>query len=225
VHEAPQAPAAHDAPRRALRADAERNRGLILEAAVAVFAERGLDAGVAEVAQRAGVGSATVFRRFPTKRDLILAVVEAHIAELHAAAQAGLEDPDPWAGLVSAMEAAARLQSRDRGLLEAVGRSVVGDPHLHAQHVALLEALQQLADRATDAGVLRDDVMATDLVLLAVAAAGTCRTAGGGVPDLWRRFLAIMLDGLRPAAATTLPAPGVSLAEILEAKSRAAGEA
>jgi AcrR family transcriptional regulator len=221
VPEAPVAHAATDAPRRALRADAERNRTLILDAAAAIFAERGLEAGVAEIAQRAGVGTATLFRRFPTKQDLVIAVVEARIAEMGETLDAALADPDPWAGLVAALESITVLQTRDRGLFEAIGGSVSADEHLHARHVALLETIAAIADRAKAASVLREDVTATDLPLLAAAAAGTCQ-ASGGAPDLWRRYLAITLDGLRPEAAHPLPVPPQTLEEILAAKARAA---
>jgi AcrR family transcriptional regulator len=221
VRDAPPAPAVPGAPRRALRADAERNRILILDAAAAIFAERGLDAGVAEIAARAGVGSATLFRRFPTKQDLIVAVVEARILEMGDELQAALRAEDPWAGLVAAMEAIARVQARDRGLFEAIGGTVSADEHLHARHGELLAVLAAIAERAKAAGSLREDVAATDLPLLAAAAAGTCAVAGDA-DDLWRRYLGIMLDGLRPAAATPLPVPPRTLEEMLEAKMRAA---
>jgi AcrR family transcriptional regulator len=223
VREAAAQPAARAAPRRALRADAERNRRLILEAAADVFAERGLDAGVAEVAQRAGVGGATVFRRFPTKQDLVLAVIDARIAEMGEALDAALDDQDPWSGLVTALEAIARLQARDRGLFEAIGGSVSGDEHLHARHAELLDRVEELAARARAAGVLRGDVTATDLPLLAAAAVSTCQVTGRGSPEVWRRYLAIMLDGLRPAGASPLPVGPQTLEEILAAKTRARG--
>jgi AcrR family transcriptional regulator len=223
VREAAPGSAAEGAPRRALRADAERNRRLILDAAAAVFAERGLDAGVAEVAQRAGVGGATVFRRFPTKQDLVVAVIDARIAEMAEALDAALRDEDAWAGLVAALEAIARLQARDRGLFEAIGGSVSGDEHLHASHAALLSRMDALAERARAAGVLREDVAPTDLALLAAAAVSTCQVTGRGAPELWRRYLGIMLDGLRPEGASALPVPPQTLEEILAAKARAAG--
>jgi len=218
----PDAPAQADAPRRALRADAERNRRLVLDAAAEVFAERGLEAGVAEIAQRAGVGNATVFRRFPSKQDLIVAVVEARIGEMREELEAALAQDDTWRGVVMAMEALARTQSRDRGLFEAIGGSVSGDEHLHARHAELMSLLEQVADRAKAAGRLREDVVATDLPLLAAGAAGSCQVAGRDTPDLWRRYLGIMLDGLRPGAATPLPVQPRTLEEILEAKSRCA---
>lgn len=218
----PEAPSStthpHGAPRRALRADAERNRRLILDAAAALFAERGLDVGVAEIAERAGVGSGTLFRRFPTKGDLIVAVVEGRIVEMHEHLAAAREEPDPWAGLVRAMEDIARLQARDRGLFQAIGGSVSGDEHLHARHAELLDVLGAIVDRAKAAGLLREDVEPTDLPLLAAGAAGTCQVAGGAAPELWRRYLGVMLDGLRPHAATPLPVQAPSLQAILDAK-------
>ncbi len=216
----PDAAAQVAAPRRALRADAERNRRLVLDAAAVVFAEHGLEAGVAEIAQRAGVGTATVFRRFPTKQDLIVAVVDARICDMRDQLDAAQAEADPWIGLVGAMEAVALAQARDRGLFEAIGSAVSGDEHLHAHHVELMGRLEAIVGRAKTAGALRDDVEATDLPLLAAGAAGSCQAAGGDAPDLWRRYLGIMLDGLRPGAATPLPVPPRTFEQILEAKSR-----
>ena len=211
-----------DASPKPLRSDAERNRRLVLEAAAALFAERGLQVGVAEVAQRAGVGSATLFRRFPTKQDLIVAVIEARIAEMRAELEAALEEPDPWGGVVVAMEALARLQARDRGLFEAIGGHVAGDEHLHARHAELHAILEEIVARARDAGALRTDIEAIDLPLLAGSAAGTCQVAGGVAPELWRRYLGIILDGLRPAAATPLAEPARTLDEMVAAKAKRA---
>jgi AcrR family transcriptional regulator len=209
-----------EAPPRPLRSDAERNRRLVLEAAAALFAERGLEVGVAEVAHRAGVGSATVFRRFPTKRDLIVAVVEERIDELRAELERARDDPDPWDGVACAMTAIARVQARDRGLFEAIGGHVAGDAQLHARHAELHAVLEDIVARAKEAGVLRTDVEAIDLPLLAAAAAGTCQVAGGAKPELWRRYLGVMLDGLRPAAATPLQEPAATMAEMLAAKAK-----
>ena len=190
----------------------------MLEAAAALFAERGLEAGVAEVAHRAGVGSATVFRRFPTKQDLIVAVIEARIAEMRAELARARDDPDPWRSVVAAMEALARLQARDRGLFEAIGGRVAGDAHLQARHAELHAVVEEIVQRGQDAGVLRADVEAIDLPLLAAAAAGTGQFASATAPDLWRRYLGIMLDGLRPAGATPIRQRPLTLAEMIAAK-------
>ena len=196
-----------------LRADAERNRRCLLAAAAAAFAEGGLEVGVADIARRAGVGTGTLFRRFPTKADLVVAVVEACVGEVIAAAEAGLADPDPWHGLVTTLETAAELQSRNRGLLDAAGDRLMADPRLRELHERVVAAIGALVARAQAAAVLRDDVTALDVAFLlrAVGQASWKRDA----PELWRRCLGILLDGLRPAAATQL-APGPRGPEILQ---------
>jgi hypothetical protein len=100
---------------------------------------------------------------------------------------------------------------------------VSGDEHLHGRHVELLATVEALAARARTAGVLREDVTATDLPLLAAAAVSTCQVTGRGSPEVWRRYLAIMLDGLRPEGASPLPVGPQTLEEILAAKARSGG--
>src|SRR6266545_1983579 len=115
---------------RALRSDAERNRRLVLEAATEAFAEQGLDVGMAEVARRAGVGNATVFRRFPSKDALIEAIFEGKIAELIAAAERAAEIDDPWDALVDLLETIASLQARDHGFFQATEQFLLSHPDL-----------------------------------------------------------------------------------------------
>src|SRR5580765_2398854 len=106
---------------RPLRRDARENLDRILVAARAAFAELGLDAGVEEIAGRAGVGMGTLYRRFPTKDALIDAVFEEHLDRLAAAAEAALQKPDPWEGLLDYLATVVRLQSSDRGFSEVLG--------------------------------------------------------------------------------------------------------
>src|SRR6476469_4140817 len=98
---------------RGLRADAQRNLELILEAAAEAFAEKGHEAGVADIAKRAGVGQATIFRRFETKDDLIAAVFERKMAQMHEAVLAALRKRSAWDGLTGLMAAATEMQLRD----------------------------------------------------------------------------------------------------------------
>src|SRR5947207_15991471 len=97
-----------------LRADAERNRQALLAAARAVMSEQGLDAPLDEIARRAGVGNATLYRRFPTRTDLIVAVCAERMAEHVRAVEAGLAEPDSWEALRRYISAAAALHARDR---------------------------------------------------------------------------------------------------------------
>jgi AcrR family transcriptional regulator len=106
---------------RVLRSDAERNRRLVLEAAALAFAEEGLEVGMAEIARRAGVGNATVFRRFPTKDALVEAILDEKIAELIEAAERAATVEDPWDALVAFLETTAQLQGRG-GVPAAIAR-------------------------------------------------------------------------------------------------------
>jgi len=188
-----------------LRADAERNRERILEAAAAAFADGGLDVGVAEIARRAGVGPGTLFRRFPTKDDLVLAIVEQRLDEICTLADAALADPDPWTGFADFMQAGVAMQLRDRGLFEAVGERFFGDPRMRESKARVNPRIAAVLARAQSAGVVRDDLAEQDIAVLVQAVA----RAGCVVPvhdlGIARRYLAIVLDGLRPGAAHPLP--------------------
>jgi AcrR family transcriptional regulator len=197
-----------------LRADAERNRRLIVEAAAQAFAEEGFDVGVAEIARRAGVGNATVFRRFPTKDALFDAVIEARIAELDAVAAAALEVEDPWAALVQFLEQAAAMQARDRGLYQATEQLLLKHPEILEKHRCVVDRVEPLVRRAQDAGVLRADVTTTDVLGLMKAAVAAVPPLPGVREDGWRRPMGIIVDGLRAEAASELPIPSLDFDEI-----------
>jgi AcrR family transcriptional regulator len=197
---------------RPLRSDAERNRRLVLEAAALAFAEEGFDVGMAEIARRAGVGNATVFRRFPTKDALYEAIVDEKIAELCAAAALAGEIADPWDALVRYLETSAELQARDRGFFQATEQYLLERPELMRRHRVVLDVVDPLVVRAQAAGALRDDVTTLDVLGL-VKGAVVCAPPGLRA-DAWRRPLAIVLDALRPGAATALPVPPLSYEEI-----------
>jgi AcrR family transcriptional regulator len=181
---------------RPLRSDAERNRRLVLEAAAQAFAEEGFDVGMAEIARRAGVGNATVFRRFPT---------------------VATELPDPWDALVRYLEATAELQARDRGFFQATEQHLLEHPELLRRHRVILDLVEPLVFRAQEAGVLRDDVTTLDVLGLVKGAVACVPPSPGLRADGWRRPLAIVLDALRPEAATPLPIPPLSYEEIEQA--------
>jgi len=199
---------------RPLRSDAERNRRLVLEAAALAFAEDGYDVGMAEIARRASVGNATVFRRFPSKDALVQAIFEDRIAESIAAAQHAAQLSDPWAALVHFLETSAELQARDRGFFQATEQHLLEHPELRAHHRRILDKVDPLVARAQAAGALRDDVTTLDVLGLTKAAVACVPPSSALRADGWRRSLAIMLDGLRPAAATPLPVPPITYEEI-----------
>jgi len=199
---------------RALRSDAERNRRLVLEAATQAFAQEGLDVGMAEIARRAGVGNATVFRRFPSKDALIEAIVDEKIAELLAAAGRAAEIEDPWDSLVDMLEKTAALQARDHGFFQATEEFMLRHPDLLRRHRPVFEAVDRLVVRAQAAGVVRDDVTTLDLLGLVKGSVVCLPPSRVLRDDGWRRYLSIVLDALRPEAATPLPVPPVTYEEI-----------
>ena len=175
-----------------LRADAQRNLERVLDAAAELFAERGCDVSVDEIARRAGVGHATVFRRFQTKDALISAVVSKQIRELSGFVEAALAEEDAGEAFRSFVWRAGEMHARDRGLHEGYTRCAMSDV---AEAKAELNALiDQLIERAQEAGAVRKDVSADDVsTLVGTAIRGAY---GSSDPELWRRYVAVVLDGL-----------------------------
>src|SRR6478609_10263572 len=137
-----------EVPERPLRADAERNRRRILEAAAVVFAERGLDVSLDDIAAAAGVGVGTVYRRFPEKDALIDALFEDKIREVQAVAQAALEVEDPWEAFSGFMRGVCALQAADRGLKEVLLSRHRGRERVAAARDVIAPVAQQLLERA-----------------------------------------------------------------------------
>ncbi|MET7399566.1 helix-turn-helix domain-containing protein [Dactylosporangium sp. NPDC005572] len=188
-----------------MRADAARNRRLLLAAAADEFAERGLDASVADIARRAGLGKGTVFRHFPTKDDLLAAIVLDRIDELVAAGERLLAHDDAGAALLEFLTVAAhQRQQRDLSFLhEAGGQS----PDVVRARERMDSTVARLVERARGQGAVRADVTGTDVVLLMCAPNYVTSYVPDAPPDLWRRYLAIIFDGLRPQGAHPLPHP------------------
>jgi AcrR family transcriptional regulator len=192
----------------ALRADAARNRARILAAAASVFAERGLDASTAEIARRAGVGEATLFRRFPSKDDLIIAILAERMDDVIETTGQCLEEPDPWRAVERFCEVMVEWQVHDQGALEAIKDKCMASAPLASRRKRIMDLMSRLVRRAQAAGVVRDDLTAPDLALLTAAAGSVSGIAFPNLrPDLWRRYLGVILDGIRPEGATKLRPP------------------
>jgi AcrR family transcriptional regulator len=189
-----------------LRVDAARNRAAIVEAARAVFAEHGLDAPLDEIARRAGTGNATLYRRFPTRGDLVAAVFADRMTEHLEAVEAGLADPDPWQGFASYVEAVGAMQARDRGIADLVTMGVAGAPEIEDLRARAFDGLVRLVERAHAAGVLRADFTTEDVVVLMMANAGLHERFGDISEAASRRLIHLLLDGFRATAATEGPA-------------------
>jgi AcrR family transcriptional regulator len=201
----------------ALRADAARNRERIVAAATEVFAERGLEASTAEIAARAGVGEATLFRRFPSKDDLITAIIGVQFDEAANLAASCLDEEDPWRGLERFLYEMAERASVDHGVSDAAKERCMASPALASERRRIIDLTSQLVRRAQKAGVLRDDIAGQDLMFLMSAIASLGETPFPGLrADLWKRYLGIVLDGLRPDGASKLR-PGAPPRKLIEA--------
>ncbi|KQY58369.1 hypothetical protein ASD11_01500 [Aeromicrobium sp. Root495] len=188
---------------RPLRADAARNRELILETAAVVFAEHGLDAGYDEIARRAGIGVGTVYRRFPERVELVRALFRSRLDEIAAFGEQAVQEPDGWAGLTWFLERLVERQVADRGLKEVMAQTLVDDQQVADGRKRLELVFEGLVERAQAQGTLRPDVRAIDLGVQLVALSAITTEEE---PELWRRYLALALDGLR-AGAVTSPLP------------------
>jgi len=189
-----------------LRADAQRNRDKLLTSARTAFAEQGPDASLDEIAKRAGVGSGTLYRHFPTRDELISAVYTERVAENVALlARAQLHD-DPWAGFAAYVRETCRAQAADRGLADLIA---IGNPshELQAMRTGAYDGMSALIERAKASGTLRADFTPEDIVLLLQAVAGIIRRTGTAALAATERFVALALDGFRAEGATSAPPP------------------
>jgi AcrR family transcriptional regulator len=180
------------------RADARRNRERVLGAAREALADHGLDAQMDDIAARAGVGVGTVYRHFPTKDDLVRALVADHWRSLADAAGPYLDADDAWQGLSDYLWHAARMQQANRAwaqLAAAAPLSVAAED----ERQDLIAVTERLVARARHAGAVRHDLAAQDIAMLMCATCSVMRTTGAHDGDeRWQRFFTLGLDALRP---------------------------
>lgn len=199
-----------------LRADAEDNRERVLEAARELFAERGLDVPLREVARRAGVGPATLYRRFPTKQALIDAAFTDELRACRAVVDDGCADPDPWHGFCSVIMRLGDLNSRNQGFTDAFMSAFPAAGDFSAHRADLLHLLAGLCRRAQVAGALRADFVLDDLVLVLMAGRGLAAPTVEARVAAARRFSALAIEAFR-ASATQSPLPPPARVAVLAA--------
>lgn len=205
-----------EAPARPLRRDAERNRLRLVKAATEVFSEQGLDAGVDEVARRAGVGMGTLYRRFPTKDALVTALITDLLVDLLGAAREAVEeDGGTGHGLERFLRRTAGMQARYPGLLPRLWFSD-GVTELRD---ALRDVNIELLERAQAAGTVRVDLTQTDVILILWSLRGIIEMSGPAAGQAVQRHLDIVLAGLRPSGAP-LSVPPLTRAQTLAADER-----
>lgn len=195
---------------RELRADAERNRERVVDAARAVFAEQGLGASTNEIARRAGVGVATLFRRFPTRDELIAAAFADKMGAYTQAIDQALADPDPWHGFCAYIQRVCHMQADDRGFAGVLTMTFPTAKAFEDERNRSADALAELLDRAKATGRLRPDFAHQDVPLILMANAGVIAATREAAPDAWRRLVGYLLQAFATAdgrAVEPLPDP------------------
>jgi AcrR family transcriptional regulator len=180
-------------PRR-LRADAARNRQRLIDAAAEVFAARGLDATLDEIAKHAGVNVATAYRHFANKHELAREFLRQCVDRAVAVAEEAAAEPDPWVGLTKFLERSLDMIASNRALVDVLKREY-GAEQFDELLQRMIAPLDKLLARGQQDGVIRADVGATDFpAIMEMLSAVT----GVGIPGLPHRYIALILAGLRP---------------------------
>jgi AcrR family transcriptional regulator len=188
-----------------LRADAALNRDRILDAAASLFAERGISVPLDEVARQAGVGVATLYRRFPTRADLAAAIFERNISRYTDAVDRAVADPQPWNGFRDLVYELCRLQAADAGLRELLTTAFPASSVIEQTVAESAEKLRALIARGQADGSLRPDLAVADVGVLLLANAGVVGATAESAPEAWRRFAALMVDACSTGPRGPLP--------------------
>lgn len=189
---------------RKLRADARRNREAVIAAARTLFAARGLDVQMPDVARSANVGVGTVYRHFATKDDLIAALIGQRFERFAESARQALEAENPWEGFSGFIRATARIQADDRALCEVMmSRPEVMDAAARAAGVP--ELCDRVVKRAQRSGELRPDLSWEDIPMIACGLGPIIHAHAGPATGRWPRLVEIILDGLRAPGSGKLP--------------------
>jgi AcrR family transcriptional regulator len=205
-------------PAKTLRADARRNREKILAAAADVFAERGLDAPLEEIARRAQVSIGTLYNRFPSREELVDAVFSDRLNAYVEAGKQALSDDDAWRAFAGFLARICELQATDRGLNDLLSRQLPNTPGIDELERCGHEQAFELIRRAQSSGALRADFRPEDLPFIVWANAQIIEATRESSPNAWRRHLNFLLDGLRSEAAHPNPEPALRPEEVLRAR-------
>src|ERR1700710_1059119 len=172
-----------------LRKDAALNRERLLAAAGELFAERGLDVSLNDIAHHAGVGVGTAYRRFSNKEEVIDALFEQRLRELARVAHEALDNPDAWTGLVSFLEQSLHMQFGDRGLNQIMNQPALGDARVREARDLISPLITELVDKAKTQGVVRPDLDQTDVIFMQVGLSAIMDSSRTIEPELYRRNL------------------------------------
>lgn len=183
-----------------LRKDAAANRERLLRAARELFADEGLKVTLNDIARHAGVGVGTAYRRFANKEEVIDALFEEQLEGVADVARAALADHDAWNGLVTFLERALHMRHGDQGLNELMNSHLLGDERVAEARDRIAPIITALVEKAKAQGVVRPDLDQTDLIFVQLALSAVIESTRSISPDLYRRYLALFLEGMRARA-------------------------
>lgn len=179
-----------------MRADAQRNRTAVLTAAEAVYAEQGADVSLNEIARRAGVGNATLYRHFPNREALLAEVYTGRLERYCALAEDAAQADDPVSALRDCVAATCALQATNRGLADLLASLRPLSPRVEDLRARHYRAIAALFRRAVRSGRVRSDASPADLAVLLVANAGLIHRTVEDAPRSSGRLVALWLTGL-----------------------------
>jgi len=201
-----------DSAPRALRKDAAENRERLLAAARELFAEHGLGVTLNDIAHHAGVGVGTAYRRFPNKEAVIDALFEERMEDVETVAREALNEPDAWHALAGYLKRSLQMQFGDRGLNQILSDPTLGDTRINDVRVRIAPLVVELVERAKEQGAVRPDFEPTDVIFIQAAVSTIMEGTRDVAPNLYERYLALFLDGIRTGRPdfTPLPIPALS---------------
>ncbi len=208
-----------------LRADAERNRLRILDAARELFAQRGPDVRLDDIAAHAGVGVGTVYRRFANRDELLEAIVTEHFGHVRARVQQALDADDPWQGIVDLATFVSESMATDRGLAAVMMRVDPCAASVESAKESLTSAVDAVFERGRATGVLRDDIAESDFFAFFCMVSSIADLTEATAPGTWRRYLSLLLDSVRAdGTRTPLTIPALTKEQIHTAKHGGRGD-
>jgi AcrR family transcriptional regulator len=198
---------------RPLRKDSARKRDQIIDSARELFAQRGLGVGLNEIASHAGVGVGTVYRHFPDKEQLVDVLYEQRLEDVVALAEKALADDDSWRGLAEFLDGWVRLHLADRSLTRVFMDPGLGQQRVDASRDRIAPLTNVIADRAREDGHTRADFRGTDVFFIQLSLVGLIDRSHAHAPHIYRRYLAMMLEGVssRPRPEVPLPVPALDV--------------
>lgn len=196
-----------------LRKDSARKREQIIDSARELFGQKGLEVGLNEIACHAGVGVGTVYRHFPGKEQILDVLYEQRLEEVAALAEEALADADSWRGLVDFLDGWVRLHLEDRSLTRVFMDPGLGQERVDASKDRIAPMTDAIANRARADGHTREDFQGTDLFFIQLSLVGLIDRSHKHAPQIYRRYLAMMLEGVssRPRPEVPLPVPALDV--------------